>query len=149
MEEGSLAALQTILRENLGRVLAAKRIADWIAADRHYRWIGLYEVTPTEIGMIACTGTTPPAFPRFPVSCRLCGAAVATKSVVNVGNVQEDLRWLTTFGATRSEIIVPVLIGSAQIVGLIDVESDQLNAFSEDDEHFLTQCASLLTPLFL
>jgi L-methionine (R)-S-oxide reductase len=149
MEELSLAVLQTILGENPGRPLAAKRIADWIAAKRHYRWVGLYEVTPTEIGMIACTGTTPPAFPRFPASRGLCGAAVATKSVVNVGNVQEDPRWLTTFGTTRSEIIVPVLIRSAQIVGLIDVESDQLNAFSEDDKRFLAKCATLLTPLFL
>jgi L-methionine (R)-S-oxide reductase len=149
MEERSLAVLQTILGENPGRALAAKRIADWIAAERHYRWVGLYEVTPTEIAMIACTGTTPPAFPRFPASRGLCGAAVATKAAVSVGNVQEDPRWLTTFGTTRSEIIVPVLIGSAQIVGLIDVESDQLNAFSEDDERFLAQCASLLTPLFL
>ena len=64
-------------------------------------------------------------------------------------NVQEDPRWLTTFGTTRSEIIVPVLIGNARVVGLIDVESDQLKFFSEDDERFLTQCASLLTPLFL
>jgi L-methionine (R)-S-oxide reductase len=149
MEERSFAVLQTILGENPGRALAAKRIADWIAAERHYRWVGLYEVTPTEIAMIACTGTTPPAFPRFPASRGLCGAAVATKAAVSVGNVQEDPRWLTTFGTTRSEIIVPVLIGSAQIVGLIDVESDQLNAFSEDDERFLAQCASLLTPLFL
>jgi len=149
MEERSLAVLQTILGGNPGRALTAKRIADWIAAECHYRWVGLYEVTPTEIGMIACTGTTPPAFPRFPASRGLCGAAVATKSVVNVGNVQEDPRWLTTFGTTRSEIIVPVLIGRAQIVGLIDVESDQLNAFSEDDERFLAKCASLLTPLFL
>ena len=149
MEERSLAVLQTILGENPGRALAAKRIADWIAAERHYRWVGLYEVTPTEIAMIACTGTAPPAFPRFPASRGLCGAAVATKSAVSVGNVQEDPRWLTTFGTTRSEIIVPVLIGSAQIVGLIDVESDQLNAFSEDDERFLAKCASLLTPLFL
>jgi L-methionine (R)-S-oxide reductase len=149
MEERSLAVLQTILRENPGRAVAAKRIADWIAAERHYRWVGLYEVTPTEIGMIACTGSTPPAFPRFPVSRGLCGAAVATKSVVNVGNVQEDPRWLTTFGTTRSEIIVPVAIGTAQIVGLIDAESDQRNAFSEDDEDFLTQWAILLAPLFL
>jgi L-methionine (R)-S-oxide reductase len=149
VEERSLAVLQTILRENPGRALAVKRIADWIAAERHYRWVGFYEVAPTEIGMIACTGATPPAFPRFPVSRGLCGAAVATKSVVNAGNVQEDPRWLTTFGTTRSEIIVPVLIGGARVVGLIDVESDQLNAFSEDDERFLTQCATLITPLFL
>src|SRR6202008_109669 len=98
-----------------------------IALERHYRWVGLYEVTPTEIALLACTGNTPPAFPRFPLSQGLCGSAVALRSIVNVRNVQEDPRWLTTFGTTRSEIIVPVFGAADQVVGLIDVESDLLS----------------------
>jgi putative methionine-R-sulfoxide reductase with GAF domain len=65
---------------------------------------------------------------------------------VNIGKVQEDPRWLTTFGTTRSEIIVPVLSDGACVVGLIDVESNQLNAFGADDEQFLAQCAARITP---
>jgi len=149
MEERLVVELQTILRSNLERANAAKRIADWIADVRRYRWVGLYEVTPTEIGMIACTGSAPPAFPRFPIARGLCGAAVAAKSVVNVGSVQEDPRWLTTFGTTRSEIIVPLILDRTRVVGLIDVESDQLNAFGSEDERFLTECAALSGQLFL
>lgn len=148
MEERLLADLQTILLANPDRVRAAKRIADWIAGVRHYRWVGLYEVTPREIGMIACSHTAAPAFPRFPVAQGLCGAAVAARSVVNVGNVREDPRWLTTFGTTCSEIIAPVLSG-ARVVGLIDVESNQLNAFGAEDERFLEQSAARMTQLFL
>ena len=149
MEERLVAELQAILRANLERTKAAKRIADWIADVRRYRWVGLYEVTPTDIGMIACTGTAPPAFPRFPIARGLCGAAVAAKSVVSVGNVQEDPRWLTTFGTTRSEIIVPMILDRTRVVALIDVESDQLNAFGAEDERFLTECAALTGQLFL
>jgi putative methionine-R-sulfoxide reductase with GAF domain len=100
---GELRSLKDILVEKGDRSAKAKRIAEGIADERHYRWVGLYEVTATEIGMIACTGSQPPAFPRFSVSRGLCGAAVAGKSIVNVGNVQADPRWLTTFGSTRSE----------------------------------------------
>ena len=149
MEERLLADLQTILLANPDRVRAAKRIAHWIAGVRHYRWVGLYEVTPREIGMIACSHTAAPAFPRFPVAQGLCGAAVAARSVVNVGNVREDPRWLTTFGTTRSEIIAPALSDGARVVGLIDVESDRLNAFGTEDERFLEQCAARIAPLFL
>jgi L-methionine (R)-S-oxide reductase len=98
--------------------------------------------------MMACTTAMQPAFPRFPVAKGLCGSAVALRSVVNVGNVQEDPRWLTTFGTTRSEIIVPVLETGGQAIGLIDVESDVVNAFSIEDQGFLTDCAPLLVPLF-
>ena len=141
--------LRALILGSSERAQTPKRVAETISAERRYRWVGLYEVTPAEIGMIACTGTAPPAFPRFPVSEGLCGAAVALRSIINVGNVQEDSRWLTTFGTTRSEIIVPVLASHGGVAGLIDIESDQLNAFSREDEHFLSSCAPLLLPLFL
>ncbi|MGB2633996.1 MAG: GAF domain-containing protein [Candidatus Acidiferrum sp.] len=139
-----LTRLRELLREMPDRSIAAKRAAEAIAGERAYRWVGIYEVTATDIGMIACTGATPPAFPRFPVSKGLCGSAVALRSIVNVGNVQEDPRWLTTFGTTRSEIIVPIITAAGQVIGLIDVESDRLNAFSSDDEGFLTSCVPIL-----
>jgi len=134
--------------QSVDRASKAKSAADWIATARRYRWVGLYEVTPADIGLIACSGSIPPTFPRFPVSCGLCGASVISKSVVNVGNVLEDPRWLTTFGTTRSEIIVPVFSQDLTVVGLIDVESDLHNAFALDDEHFLEQCATYLLPIF-
>jgi len=148
LEARHAAALQLILSATLDRAGAAKRIAEWIARERQYRWVGLYEVTATDIGMISCTGSKPPAFPRFPISRGLCGAAVAAKSIVSVGNVQADPRWLTTFGSTRSEIIVPVFARDSRVLGLIDVESDALNAFTDADEQFLAQCAKMISSLF-
>jgi L-methionine (R)-S-oxide reductase len=148
VEDRTLGPLQRFLSGSTDRPNATKNVAEWIAANRGYRWVGIYEVTPSDIGMIACTGSTPPAFPRFPVSRGLCGAAVASKSTVNVGNVQEDPRWLTTFSSTRSEIIVPVLAPDSRVLGLIDVESDALNAFDRSDETFLADCAAVIAPLF-
>jgi L-methionine (R)-S-oxide reductase len=141
-------SLHSILEAHGDRASTAMRIAEWIANERRYRWVGLYEVTASEIGMISCTGSEPPAFPRFPLTRGLCGAAVASKSIVNVGNVQADPRWLTTFGSTRSEIIVPVFAPDSRVAGLIDVESDSLNAFSGSDEQFLSHCATIISSLF-
>ena len=149
MDRASVSPLEDLLKEPFDRAALAKRAAEWIAANRNYRWVGLYEVTATEIGMFACTGSQPPAFPRFPVTRGLCGAAVAAKSIVNVGDVRNDPRWLTTFGSTRSELIVPVFaLACDRTIGLIDVESDILNAFSPDDEQFLASCAQPLALLF-
>lgn len=147
-DQSFFSNLRRLIFEHPDRAIRAKRVAESIAVARSYRWVGIYEVTSTEIGMIGCTGATPPAFPRFPCTKGLCGSAVATSSMVNVGNVQEDPRWLTTFGSTRSEIIVPVVEDDGQTLGLIDVESDVLNAFSKEDEQLLSHCAPLLLPLF-
>jgi GAF domain-containing protein len=149
MNDNSVSSLEALLKEPLDRVRLARRAAEWIAELGNYRWVGLYEVTPPEIGMIACTGETPPAFPRFALDRGLCGAAVAAKTIVNVSDVRNDPRWLTTFGSTRSEIVVPILeLAADRPIGLIDVESDAWNAFSPDDEHFLSACARRLSLLF-
>lgn len=145
---GQNPALRAILDREWGRASRAKRIAEWIAAERGYRWVGIYEVTATEIGMIACTGSTLPSFPRFPVTRGLCAAAVASKSIVNVGDVREDARWLETFGSTRAEIIVPVPDDAGRVTGLVDVESDRVNAFGAGDEQFLLRCATEIRCLF-
>ncbi len=125
----------------------SKTIAQTIRSARGYRWVGLYEVTKTEISGIAWTGTEAPAFPRFPLTQGLCGAAVKSRAPVIVRDVKNDPRYLTTFGSTQSEMIVPVLDTANAVVGLIDVESEQRNAFGADDIRYLTACAAALLPL--
>ena len=46
--------------------------------------------------------------PRVPEQQGLTGAAVAGRETVNVGDVAADSRYLTAFGTTRSDSIVPV-----------------------------------------
>ncbi len=109
--------------------------------------MGLYDVTATEIAAIAWTGTEPPAYPTFPVTKGLSGAAVADRRPVIVQDVTKDARYLTAFGSTRSEAIFPIAAGGA-VVGTLDVESDRVNAFGAEDETFLSECARLLEALW-
>jgi len=60
-----------------------------------------------------------------------------------VGDVTEDPRYLTIFGSMRSEIIVPMLHPVTRaVLGLIDVESERVHAFTQDDRALLDKCAS-------
>jgi putative methionine-R-sulfoxide reductase with GAF domain len=67
-----------------------------------------------------------------------------------VGDVSTELRYLTAFGSTRSEIIVPVIEpGRRKVVGTIDVESEHKNAFTDADCATLEQrCAAAIADLF-
>jgi GAF domain-containing protein len=67
---------------------------------------------------------------------------------VVVGDVTKDPRYLTTFGSTRSEIVVPVCDPEGRVTGLVDVESESLDAFGEGDRQALEGCARILAPLF-
>jgi len=125
----------------------AERVAAAIRRFGGYRWVGIYDVGPEEIAVVAWDGPGPPAHLRFPRSAGLGGAAVAARRPLVVGDVTADARYLTTHDSTRSELVVPVFDGGAP-VGLIDVESEIPNAFAADDAQLLERCAALILPLW-
>ena len=62
-----------------------------------------------------------------------------------VPDVQKDPRYLPTFWNTRSEVLVPIMHETKKKVGgIIDAESDKVDAFTEDDQDFLEHAAALL-----
>jgi GAF domain-containing protein len=127
----------------------AAGIAKAIRRAGGYRWVGIYEVTEEEVANVAFDGPSAPTHPRFPKTQGLSGAAIASKETVVVGDVRKDPRYLTAFGSTRSEIVVPVADRAGQkVVGTIDVESEQEEAFSEKDRSALERCAAAIAPLF-
>ena len=90
-----------------------------------------------------------PAYPRFPVAQGLGGSAAASGETVVVGDVRKDPRYLTAFGSTRSEIIVPVLDRAGRkVVGTLDVESEEVDAFSEEDRAAMERCVVVVAALF-
>jgi L-methionine (R)-S-oxide reductase len=148
-ESRLLGEVSSVLEGDGDRERKAAGIAQAIRRSGGYRWVGLYEVTEDEIANLAFDGPSAPAHPRFPVSQGLSGAAVASGETVVVGDVRKDSRYLTAFGSTRSEIIVPVTDRAGRkVVGTIDVESEQANAFSEEDRVTLERCAAAIAALF-
>ena len=139
--------LRTILARPLDRTAKARALAEALRQAMAYHWVGLYDVTPTHIRAIAWTGAVAPAFPSFPRSQGLNGAAVDSGQPLVIQDVRQDRRWLTTFGTTKAEAIFPVTLHGS-IVGTIDVESDRVGAFTAVDERFLAGATEVLRPLW-
>lgn len=127
------------------REAAATAICDAIAKAGKYDFVGLYDVAAGEIAVVGWRGATPPTHPRFSADFGLCGAAAHSKQTVIVNDVAADNRYITTSAATRSEMIVPVLDpATREVVGTIDVASDRLHAFRDDDRTLIEDCARVL-----
>lgn len=122
--------------------------AELIREAGEYRWVGLYQVTDSEIRAIAWTGTVAPAFPRFPRDTGLTGVAVKTRDAVISQDAAHDSRYLTAFATTGAEAVFPVLGDSGLVMGTIDAECDRPNAFSPEDERFLRSCSIALRSLW-
>jgi L-methionine (R)-S-oxide reductase len=145
-----LRGIEVELATTQDRAERAARVAALIRETGGYRWVGLYAVTDQEIAAVGWSGPGPPAHPRFPVTEGLSGAAVADRRSVVVGDVTADPRYLTAFSSTRSEAVVPVVDpATGAVVGTLDVESAERDAFTEIDQRALERCAAMLTGLFV
>lgn len=143
--------LHTLVSTQKDRVAALQGIAELLRTSGGYRWVGLYDVDHSSgmVSNIVWSGPDAPGYPAFPVTKGLTGAAISSGKTVNVGDVAADPRYLTAFGSTKSEIIVPVLDGASQtVVGTIDVESEEPNAFTEDVQALLEDCSDVICPLW-
>ena len=140
--QSKMSELRRIAESSDPREVRARRIAELIRQAGGYRSVGIYDVTPNDIAAIAWSGRGDPAFPRFPVTQGLNGAAVSSGKTVIVGDVMQDARYLTTLGNTRSEMVVPVRNESGAIVGTIDVESEIVDRFQDADRELIERCAT-------
>jgi sigma-B regulation protein RsbU (phosphoserine phosphatase) len=80
---------------------------------------------------------------RIKVSEGLCGAAVRSREPVLVGDVRGDARYVGLVAETRSELVVPML-HKDRVIGVLDLESPQLDRFNERHVKVLTPLASQL-----
>ena len=80
----------------------------------------------------------------------LVARAARGRQPVIVNNVHDDLGWLPNplLPDTASELAVPLVVGD-QLLGVLDVQSDHLNAFTEEDANIQTTLASQVATALL
>jgi L-methionine (R)-S-oxide reductase len=146
----TLNEIRSLAMSGGDRAAQARRLAELIRKLGDYHWVGVCDVHPDLVSVIGSSGPSAPVHPEFPRNKGLTGAAIQQKKAVIVGDVRTDPRYLTSFGSTLSEIIVPVLApGGDRVIGTVDVESDRANAFSERDQQMIEHCAQAALSLWL
>jgi putative methionine-R-sulfoxide reductase with GAF domain len=147
-----LDQLDTIVSAEKDRRRALQTVADTLKTFGNYRWVGLYDLDYAAglVRNLVWSGPGAPEYPTFPINRGLTGAVIASGRTINVGDVAADSRYLTAFGSTQSEIIVPVFANAGGgVVGTIDVESEKRDAFSAEIEGLLADCSERIRPLWL
>jgi len=111
-----------------------------------YNWVGIYLLEGEELVLGPFLGKPSP-HTKIQLNRGLCGAAASQRESIIVPDVKADPRYLACSLETRSEIVVPIIKGE-KVFGEIDIDSDRLDAFSEEDQLFLEQVCSILSELF-
>ena len=77
----------------------------------------------------------------IPLGEGVTGAAAEQRAPVLVGDVRSDPRYLNTVDAVRTELAVP-MTARGKLVGVIDLQSTRVNAYSEYDRALLRLIAA-------
>jgi PAS domain S-box-containing protein len=80
---------------------------------------------------------------RVPLSGSVCGRVFQTEEPVVLGDVRRVPYYLEGHPQVRSELAVPVR-AAGEVIGVLNVESCRLNAFSEEDLTFYSAVAGQL-----
>ncbi|GAB3180205.1 GAF domain-containing protein [Telluribacter humicola] len=124
------------LTANLANVAAALKEAFG------FFWVGFYITKEGQLvlgpfqGPIACT--------RIPFHKGVCGACYTRRETIIVPDVEAFPGHIACSSASRSEIVVPVYHRNGTVAMVLDVDSDQLDDFSEADAEGLEKIMRLL-----
>ncbi len=121
----NLANVAAVLKEALG-----------------FFWVGFYLKKENQLilgpfqGPLACT--------RINFGEGVCGHAYSLKETVIVRDVEAFPGHIACSSAARSEIVVPIFDSDGSVFGVLDVDSDQPNDFSEPDRNGLEAVTGVL-----
>ena len=120
---------------NLANIAAAlKEQFGWL-------WTGFYLVKNNELvlgpfqGPVACT--------RIKKGRGVCGSSWATSKILIVGDVETFPGHIACSSLSRSEIVIPIMKDN-EVVGVLDVDSSELNQFDETDAKYLQKIIGLV-----
>jgi GAF domain-containing protein len=127
---------------------------DWIAAMAttvselhnafdYFHWTGFYRAVSDDLLIIGPYQGGHGCL-RIPFSRGVCGAAARKKQTQLVPDVQAFEDHIACSSTTRSEIVVPIVTPTGRLLGVLDVDSDDLAAFdSTDQKHLEHLCEKL------
>lgn len=120
---------------NLANIAAAlKEQFGWL-------WVGFYLVKNGQLvlgpfqGPVACT--------RIQLGRGVCGMSWKEARTLIVPDVEKFPGHIACSSLSRSEIVVP-LFRNGEVIGVLDVDSSELDQFNETDRRFLEEIVALL-----
>ena len=107
-------------------------------SDDRFDWTGFYRVVGPDLlkigpyqGGHGCL--------QIPFSRGVCGAAARSGEAQLVADVEAFPGHIACASSTRSELVLPVWNKIGQLIAVLDIDSDQPNAFTLDDQRQLTE----------
>lgn len=136
-----LEQVASLVQGETDRVARMANVAAMIHQTFGFWWTGFYRVVGEELVLGPFQG--PLACMRIRYGRGVCGTAWKERRTVIVQDVEQFPGHIACSSASRSEIVVPLMRGD-EVVAVLDIDSEKLATFDEEDRHWLEQIVSLV-----
>jgi GAF domain-containing protein len=133
---------EAILKGVNDQVTGMATIATLVHHAFGHLWTGFYRVV--EPGQLLRVGPYQGSLGCLEIAFGrgVCGDAAAEAKTVIVPDVEKYPGHITCDARSRSEIVVPVFGKQGDVIAVLDVDSDRLNAFDSEDARGLEELVS-------
>ncbi|MGL4852583.1 MAG: GAF domain-containing protein [Phocaeicola sp.] len=136
-----LPQLAALIEDEKEEVSVLANVAAALHEAFGFFWVGFYLVKNDQLvlgpfqGSVACY--------RIRHGKGVCGTAWATAQTQLVPDVEAFPGHIACSALSKSEIVIPMVVHN-QVVGVLDIDSDQLNDFDETDCRYLEELIQLV-----
>jgi len=113
-----------------------------IQSQFHFHWIGFYWVEGESLvlgcfqGPVACT--------RIAKGKGVCGTAWSLAQLQNVPDVDAFPGHIACSALSKSELVIPLITAQGEVLGVLDIDSEQMAFFNDEDERELSGLMDVL-----
>mgnify|MGYP003468176114 FL=1 len=135
--------VKALIQTEKDEIANMSNIAAIIHETFKFWWTGFYRVINNELvlgpfqGPVACT--------RIGYGKGVCGTAWKEVKTIVVENVHEFPGHIACSSVSKSEIVVPIFKDN-QVVGVLDIDSENLATFDNSDKEWLERIIDLVQP---
>ena len=143
--------IQSLIEGESDAVAVMANVAAAIHEAMGFWWTGFYRVMPKagsdvkELALGPFQG--PVACMHIPFGKGVCGTAWERRQTIVVPDVELFPGHIACSSLSRSEIVVPVIAASGEVVAVLDIDSRELSTFDNTDSQYLETICSYIAPL--
>jgi GAF domain-containing protein len=137
-----LPQLEALIADEQDMIANMANVAAVLHTAFAWHWVGFYRVDGNTLvlgpfqGPVACT--------RIPYGKGVCGTAWSSGRTIVVPDVDQFPGHIACSALSRSEVVVPIHDKKGKVIAVLDVDSSELNDFSESDVSWLEGVCELL-----
>ncbi|MCK5024047.1 MAG: GAF domain-containing protein [Thermoplasmata archaeon] len=114
----------------------------------HYNWIGIYLANnKKKVLTLGPFAGDPTEHTKIDYGQGLCGQVAESLDTFIVQDVSQEPNYLSCSPIVKSEIVIPIM-KNGKFVAQLDIDSQAVNPFTDEDKQFLEKLCKMLAPIF-